>query len=454
MDHTTQVEEALDRIGERLSELLQAAVGEPESLSEMEREVRALMQALGNKTLGTWLSDLEGKYPPEEVQCENGETATYARRREGTMYTVLGKLKVNRAYYLYRERKGGVYPLDERLGWRPNAMSAELERLAGLVGVQNAFGKGSALLEELALVSLSDQALDKATQAYGQEVARREAEWQAEAHDPAALLRRQRENRPPVRLYGAIDGTTVHTRKANDEEREDPWRELKMGVWFSTTSQPPHTPDGEWTIQAKEMHYYTDIGDAAQFGELLWATGVQHNAHLAQELIILGDGAKWIWRLVDEHFPHAVQIVDWFHACEYIPPVAKATFRDKQQQQTWIDQVRADLWAGRIDLVISACAALVNPHLDKDKDPAQKAVTYFTNNRQRMDYPTYRAQGYQIGSGTIESAAKQIGLLRMKVPGARWNLPSARFVAKARAAFLSGEWDIIAARREKLGRAA
>ena len=116
--------------------------------------------------------------------------------------------------------------------------------------------------------------------------------------------------------------------------------------------------------------------------------------------------------------------------------------------------MRADLWAGRVDRVIKACAELANPNLPKDKDPAQKAVTYFTNNRQRMDYPTYRANGYQIGSGTIESAAKQIGLLRLKVPGARWNLTSACYVAKARAAFLSGEWNVIAARREQLGRAA
>ena len=64
-----------------------------------------------------------------------------------------------------------------------------------------------------------------------------------------------------------------------------------------------------------------------------------------------------------------------------------------------------------------------------------------------MDYPTYRRQGYQIGSGTIESAAKQIGLLRMKVAGAIWNENSARLVAKARAAFLSNDWDALAAYR-------
>jgi hypothetical protein len=64
-----------------------------------------------------------------------------------------------------------------------------------------------------------------------------------------------------------------------------------------------------------------------------------------------------------------------------------------------------------------------------------------------MDYPAYRKNGYQIGSGTIESAVKQIASQRMKVSGARWNLHSARMVAKARATFLSGQWDRIASQR-------
>jgi hypothetical protein len=65
-----------------------------------------------------------------------------------------------------------------------------------------------------------------------------------------------------------------------------------------------------------------------------------------------------------------------------------------------------------------------------------------------MDYPTYRANGYQIGSGTIESAVKQIASQRMKVSGACWNVQSARMVAKARATFLSGQWDRIVSQRK------
>ena len=105
-----------------------------------------------------------------------------------------------------------------------------------------------------------------------------------------------------------------------------------------------------------------------------------------------------------------------------------------------------------MDDVIAACAQYSDPKLEED--PAQKAVTYYTNNRHRMDYPTYRKNGYQIGSGTIESGVKQIATQRMKVPGARWGLQNARLVAKARAAFLSEQWDRLAHRRKLLSKSA
>ena len=81
---------------------------------------------------------------------------------------------------------------------------------------------------------------------------------------------------------------------------------------------------------------------------------------------------------------------------------------------------------------------------------AAKALTYFSNNRHRMCYPDYRAKGYQIGSGTVDSACKQIVTQRLKVAGAIWNLDNAIKTAKARATLLSGQWDSIASPRVHL----
>lgn len=444
MDHTTR---SIEEWGKGLIEGWE----QPSSLSEMEQAIKRFTVWLGGILLWLWLKWEEGRYPAKECQCPHcGGTAEYQRQREGTLHTLFGTLKYRRAYYTCPRCHQGHYPQDERLGLRPNQMSAELERVAGLVGVQTAFGKGSKLLEELTLVHLSDHSLDKSAQAYGREVEQVEEEWQAAGADPATQLKRKREARPVLRLYGTMDGALMHVR----DNEENPWRELKMGAWFQARGRPPKSPEGKWRIQAEAITYYADVCEAQTFGELVWASGLQRQADQAVELIFIADGAAWIWRLVEHYFPDAIQIVDWFHACEYLVAVARAAFSEATKRQAWLTTIRTALWNGQLDIVIAACQAHVHPERNPDDDPAQKAVTYLTNNRSRMDYPTYRKNGYQIGSGTIESAAKQIVSQRMKVTGAIWNLDSARLVAKARAAFLSDQWGDLAARRTHLNRAA
>ena len=248
-----------------------------------------------------------------------------------------------------------------------------------------------------------------------------------------------------------MDATKVHT----DEKRsadDNGWRDLKVGAWFVTEAKPPQQPEDPWDVEAREISYFCDILEAEKLGPLLWATGFQRRALKAQELIFLGDGAEWIWNLVGEYFPQAVQIVDWFHAVEHLTPLAQAAFADEEEAHLWHEQVRTHLWEGQVDGVIAACTALVAA--GKGGEVARKTAAYFSNNRQRMNYTNYRGKGYQIGSGTIESGCKQIGTQRMKVPGATWSLEGARRTAKARAALLSGQWDYLTARREHLPRAA
>ncbi len=230
----------------------------------MEQKIKRFTVWLGNVLLGFWLKWEEGRYPPKERACPHCEgTAEYQRQREGTLHTLVGTLKYRRAYYTCPLCHQGHYPQDERLGLRPNQMSAELERVAGLVGVQTAFGKGSELLEELTLIRLSDHSLDKSAQAYGQAVEQVEQEWQATAADHDPQLKRKRDSRRVLRLYGAMDGAMIHVRG----DKDHPWRELKMGAWFQARGRPPKSPDGKWRIQAENITYYADVCEAQAFGE-------------------------------------------------------------------------------------------------------------------------------------------------------------------------------------------
>lgn len=434
--------ENITPIAEMLSERIRAELRAGFTLSDIEQTTRRVLLECGRQAIELMVNSEEARYAESEIACPQCTGAMpYIRRRSAQLHTMFGQLGVRRAYYLCGSCHKGCFPVDRRLGLRPNAMSAELERLAAMTGTLLPFGKGGKLFQELTLVKLSDHSLDKAAQAYGRAATEREQAWQQVAYDQSALQQRKREARRPARIYGAIDATKVHTRGGD----EHPWRDLKVGAWFEARGKPPKTRNDQWQIQAENIVYYADICPASEFGNLFWATGVQRHAQLAREVVILGDGAEWIWNLVEQHFPLARQILDWFHATEYLSPVAKAAFVTEVERESWTEQMKQALWDGRLDEVITTCQQLIRRQ--DSSDPAFVAARYYEKNRSRMDYPTYRRQGYQIGSGTIESAAKQIGTMRMKVAGAIWNEDSARLVAKARAAFLSDDWDSLAAYR-------
>jgi hypothetical protein len=419
----------------------------PDSLSQMEQGTRQGMLEVGRMLLTAWLAVRNSPYPADTIPCPCGASAHYREMREGVLLTTLGRVTYRRAYYLCDACHEGTYPLDERLGLRPGAISADLERLTALTGAHLPFAHGSDLFAALMLVNSSPQTIDKATQTFGAEVEAVEAAWISDSQDAEALLRLEREGEPVERLYGSLDATKVHTNERREPDDQG-WRDLKMGTWYEADAQPPTQPDAEWEIQAKNISYYCDITEAERFGSLFWATGVQRRAPLAKELVFVADGAEWIWNLVQTHYPKAVQIIDWFHAAEHLTPVAERVTGPAAERSAWLKRVRDDLWEGRLDDVIVACTAQARPECPDD--PARAAAQYFSNNRQRMNYPAYRAKGYQIGSGTMESGCKQVGTQRLKVPGATWDRGGARYVAKARAALLSNQWGALAARRVHL----
>jgi len=124
----------------------------------------------------------------------------------------------------------------------------------------------------------------------------------------------------------------------------------------------------------------------------------------------------------------------------YLPPSAEAAFgQETPEYHAWLQQAGSLLWKGQLNDLIHDCQALGSV-------PAvHNAISYFTNNQKRMDYARFRQQGYFIGSATVESARKQIAALRLKRARARWTENGAIATAKARAAWLSNQWDDLAA---------
>ncbi|HEY6072162.1 MAG TPA: ISKra4 family transposase [Anaerolineales bacterium] len=439
---------------EKMADLMVAeiarVIGPEEAIMAVEDGMRELLRQVGKRALGKYVSQAEVE-PEAKVACACGDCAGRLAKREAKAISVFGKIRYERGYYLCRGCGQGQCPLDRRMGIEPGQVTPGLAKLLALAGVEVAFEEAGRWMEQFLLFRVSDNTIRKETERFGELQAQREASWQAHSQaEPELQQRLQQLGRKAGRLYASIDGAMAPL--------QEEWRELKSIAWYQVealqgyqTRRHHGTRVGEQShLQAQAISYHCQFQEAEQFGPFAWATGWKRQADLYEQLVFVCDGAQWIWKLVERYFPGAVQIVDWYHASQYLTPIAEAAWEAKHPAgQAWLEQARTSLWNGQIADLVQDCRVVGQAHAQA-REAVQRAVTYFSHNEKRMDYARFRAEGYLIGSGTIESGCKQIVSLRLKRAGARWTEAGAVQTAKARAAWLSGDWDILSAKRAAL----
>lgn len=451
-----------EQVGVYLKQVVQQqqARGDRVSLASLETELRECLRQAGGQALGAFLGSALGT-AVAELPCACGGVVHYQRRRAAVVWSVFGRVAYTRAYYAGCACGRGQAPLDEAYGIEPGQVSAGLAKLLSVAGVELPFAHSAQWLKEFLLFEVSENTVRHETQQMGQLQREREGELQRQSQDEAYLQTRWREPwGVPDRLYGLIDAGKVRIEprdSASKQGQTEAWRDLKVGCWCEAEVVPVRQQSGrqreksardQTVSRAKHLRYYCDITEAQTFGELLWARGVEAKADLAREVVFVCDGATWIWKLVERYYPQAVQIVDWYHAADRLQRVAQVAFPLEAERARWLEAMTEALWQGRVAEVIRACQALTACA------EAQDAATYFFNNEARMHYDRFRAAEYMIGSGTIESGCKQIITQRLKCSGAQWTVAGAAQTAKARAAWLSGEWPVLCARRDALPLAA
>jgi hypothetical protein len=271
-------------------------------------------------------------------------------------------------------------------------------------------------------VQLSASTIRTVTEAVG---ARREA---AVAAEIAAAWKQGLPAAPgpaPHRLYVAMDGVRILG-------RDGAGREIKVGVVV-----PVHgtTAPG----QRARASYVAGLEPAARFGPRLALEAHHRGLEGAGAVAVLGDGAEWIWTLAAECFPTAVQIVDWFHASERVWELGRALCGEGTAAPTaWVAQQLARLAQGEAATLAREWQQL--PCRGDTATVRDAQVTYFTNQAPRMAYDQYRAAGWDIGSGMVESACKHLIGARAKGPGMRWSETGAPHVAAVRVLLFNNEW--------------
>jgi hypothetical protein len=199
-------------------------------------------------------------------------------------------------------------------------------------------------------------------------------------------------------------------------------------------------------LKLQRHGYRAVLGDKETFATALKVELARRGVQDADEITTVNDGAEWIWNLVHRYLPHRrVEVLDWPHALQNLAKAANAAFGEgSEEAHTWLDQQETDLWNGERMRVDNALHNL--PRRYKERGEAiRQVIGYIDGHWPRLCYPDFRAEGRPIGSGTVESAAKNVVAWRMKRGGQHWSREGATRMLAALGEVHSKRWS--AARR-------
>jgi hypothetical protein len=316
--------------------------------------------------------------------------------------------------------------------------------MIGRVGGKEPFDEGRRDLEELAGVRVSTKAVERASEAIGGDIevgSRRDIDLSM--NNKVVPITRNRER--VSRMYIAMDGTQVPTvpsetagRKGRGEEGEAKTREARLGCVFIQTTVDS---SGEPVRDDCSTTYVGAIETAEQFGLRIYAEAVRRGVLEADEVVLLGDGAFWIWTIADLHFHGAIQIIDLYHALEHLSLVAKSVHpvMDKKTKR-WLEIRYDQLKRGDIEALVRSFKRLRPEDTEAEKVVARE-IDYFLKNRERMRYGEFRRKGLFIGSGVVEAGCKTVIGRRLGQSGMRWTVRGANAIIALRCCQLSRRWE-------------
>lgn len=356
---------------------------------------------------------------------------------------MIGTVCLKRHYYHCPACGQGFCPWDETLRLTPQALSPAAEEVTCIAGVQAPFGEASQkTLRRLAGLRLSEATVERATEAAGQRVA--DARRAGRTFGAAAPWAWHKDAEGQTVAYVAADATGVGQQGADGAAAEG--RPANVAVLYNPVPEArEHWADPEAVRRpAWQARYLAGLEPLSELGTALRRQWAQVGMNEARRWVALSDGGGGLEDFLRKNFPRVEAVIlDFWHAAEYLGELAQALHpQDEEAAEDWRGQ-----WCHRLkheggQAVLDALAAL--PVRGRAaRECLGKVRTYFTNQVHRMDYPTYRAKGWQIGSGPVESACKRVVGQRLKGAGMRWGEDGANAVCHLRALFLSdnSQWQ-------------
>jgi len=409
------------------------------TLEQMEETIDALSRKVAGQTLQASVDAVPQSRPSFSAASGSFRHKGYRCR---TLIGLHGPVVIRRARYRCSKSGKMICPLDSILDLPGCGVTVSLSRRALRLATFTSFGP---LQEELWIhhgVRLSDSTLDMLMQEAGGVAEQdRQAEITQLSSASAGLHREElltvdRVDSVPSRLYVSCDGVMYCTRyreldAENPKERKLIYQEMKAGTVF-------------WQDRNDRWHKQVISGrdKPEQFGLSLWALAVRCGMLQAAEVIFISDGGSWCNTVAEMYFKDATRILDWYHLSEHIWAAGRQLYPDDAKgAKRWVSTCLTHLHD-------SSGMGLLR-HLERSRKVRtasgqaiiDELVGYVRPRVAITDYVDYRAAGYVIGSGMMESTCKQLVSQRLKGPGMQWSERGALAMTALVAHRLNGTWD-------------
>ncbi len=440
-----QLEGWAARLTVGLSRSIQAS---DQSLGDLEDEVARRSRELECRVLQEAAQKKADQSPPVCPVCGRAlsrRTQDHSR----TYQTRFGPVTIRRLRGWCRRCQAWRFPADHALGLsEAGSASPSVQEMAALVVSKMPVKEASAIIERLTGVKLPPATLDREARRQGQRAVqkRQQLDEQMRGAEGAKQLLRRPEQ--PFTLVIEVDcwdirerdqwGDTAQCRDAGREPQR--WHWAYGGTCFQL-EQRVETPAGRPRILSRGT-VMTRMG-VEGLRDQLFAEAQRHGLAQAARVLMIADGALWIWNFGDDRFPQAHQRLDYYHAAQHLWAVAHALHpEDEAAAGAWVQPLLKQLKSGRAPALLNNLRTVVRRLRKSKRRAAAAELAYFETHRDRLDYAAARRAGEPQGSGAMESTCRQYQC-RFKRPGQFWSRTGDEALMCLETFWRNGRWHLL-----------
>ena len=422
-----------------------------ENLGHLEEQVLQQTRELSRRVLEE-AAQAKADATPPRCACCGGPLTRRTHGHARSFESRFGPVTIRRTRGWCRRCGKWRFPADAALGLEETAgYSPSVQEMAALAVSKLPVAEASAVVERLTGVKLPRATLDREARRQGARAQAQRAQLDRQMQTPEGCAQQARELQLELPLEAftlviELDAWNIRERDhwgesaARRAAGEEPgrWHWVYGGTCFRL-SQRGETAGGRPVILSRG--YVMTRGGIDALRDQIWAEASRHGLGRAADVLIVADGAVWIWNLANDRFPQARQRLDAYHAKQHLWAVAEALYgAGTPAARAWVEPLLAQLDRSQAPQVIADLRALLHSLDQARQETLQREINYLDSHRHRMDYAEGKQRGEPIGSGAMESTCRQYQC-RFKRPGQFWSQTGDEALLCVETFWRNGRWN-------------